>query len=97
MESQTFCGVVTNAGKARLPWRRGRGERPVVESMAVAGDRLTLAGSLGYIDAEYREYVTNIAGRGPVGRREVPRGAEYAQVDRSAERWDTKCLWKTDA
>jgi iron complex outermembrane receptor protein len=26
-----------------------------------AGDRLTFAGSLGYIDAQYKEYITNIA------------------------------------
>jgi iron complex outermembrane receptor protein len=63
---QTFCGVVTNAGKARFRGVEVEASGRLVESMAVAGDRLTLAGSLGYIDAEYREYVTNIAGRGPV-------------------------------
>jgi len=50
----SFCGVVSNAGKARMQgleaeanWRIGA---------------LTLNGSLGYIDAKYLHYITLIAG-----------------------------------
>jgi iron complex outermembrane receptor protein len=63
---QTFCGVVTNAGKARFQGVEVEASGRLAESIAAAGDRLTLAGSLGYIDAKYREYITNIAGSGPV-------------------------------
>ena len=63
---QTFCGVVTNAGKARFQGVEVEASGRLAESFAAAGDRLTFAGSLGYIDAEYRQYITNIAGQGPV-------------------------------
>lgn len=55
----TFCGVITNAGKARFQGLE-------LEATARVGDGLTLSGALGYIDAEYKEYITQIAGRGPV-------------------------------
>jgi len=55
----TFCGVITNAGQARF-------QGVEVEATARLTDALTLSGALGYIDAEYKEYVTQIAGRGPV-------------------------------
>ena len=49
----SFCGVVSNAGKARMQG----GE---AEARLKLGN-LSLAGSLGYIDAKYRSYITNIA------------------------------------
>ena len=55
----TFCGVITNAGKARF-------QGVEVEATARLTDALTLSGAFGYIDAEFREYITQIAGRGPV-------------------------------
>ena len=55
----TFCGVITNAGQARF-------QGVEVEATARLTDALTLSGALGYIDAEYKEYITQIAGRGPV-------------------------------
>jgi iron complex outermembrane receptor protein len=55
----TFCGVITNAGKARFQGLE-------LEATARLSDALTLSGALGYIDAEYKEYITQIAGRGPV-------------------------------
>ena len=55
----TFCGVITNAGKARF-------QGVELEATARVTDGLTLSGALGYIDAEYKEYITQIAGRGPV-------------------------------
>ena len=54
----TFCGVVTNAGKARF-------QGVEVEASAKLADSLTLSGSLGYIDAEYKRYITQIPGVGP--------------------------------
>jgi iron complex outermembrane receptor protein len=55
----TFCGVVSNAGKARM-----QGFELETRARLIDGDSgtLTLAGSLGYIDAAYKTYITNIAG-----------------------------------
>ena len=59
----TFCGVTTNAGKARFQGVEVEANAKVARDLAAAGDVLTLSGSLGYIDAKYREYITNIASR----------------------------------
>jgi iron complex outermembrane receptor protein len=60
----TFVGVTTNAGKASF---KG------IEAEALAtlfrgdnGSRLTFAGTLGYLDAQYDEFITNVPGQGPV-------------------------------
>jgi iron complex outermembrane recepter protein len=50
----SFCGVVSNAGKARMQGFE-------FESKARLG-ALTLSGSLGYIDAKFLRYVANIGG-----------------------------------
>ena len=50
----SFCGVVSNAGKARM-------QGVEFEARAYLGG-LTLSGSLGYIDAKYLRYVTNVGG-----------------------------------
>ena len=63
---QTFCGITTNAGKARFRGFEFEGNLRAAEDMATAGDRLTFAATLGYLDAKYREFITNIAGVGPV-------------------------------
>lgn len=54
----TFCGVVSNAGKARMKGFEFEGRAKLIE-----GDSgtLTLSGSLGYIDAKYLSYITNVA------------------------------------
>ena len=62
----TFCGITTNAGKARFRGVEFEGNLRVAEGLANAGDRLNFAGSLGYLDAKYLEFITNIAGAGPV-------------------------------
>ncbi|MCE2843243.1 MAG: TonB-dependent receptor [Novosphingobium sp.] len=49
----SFCGVVSNAGKARM-------QGVEFEARANLG-ALTLSGSLGYIDAKFQKYITNIA------------------------------------
>ncbi|MBS0254594.1 MAG: TonB-dependent receptor [Proteobacteria bacterium] len=50
----SFCGVVSNAGKARMQGFEAEGSWKI--------GALTLAGSLGYIDAKYLQYITLIAG-----------------------------------
>ncbi len=62
----TFCGVTTNAGKARFQGFEAEVRARVAEDFAMAGDTLRLTGTLGYIDAEYREYITFVAGQGAV-------------------------------
>ena len=60
---QTFCGVTTNAGKARFQGVEFETSAKVARDMINTGDQLTLSGSLGYIDAKFREYITNIAAK----------------------------------
>jgi iron complex outermembrane receptor protein len=60
----TFVGVTTNAGKATFKGIE-------VETLATLfrgddGSRLTFAGTLGYLDAQYDEFITNVPGTGPV-------------------------------
>ena len=49
----TFCGTVTNAGKASF-------KGVEFEGSARLGGGFNLSGMLGYIDAQYDEYITNI-------------------------------------
>lgn len=49
----SFCGVVSNAGEARM-------QGIEFEGRANLG-ALTLSGSVGYIDAKFEKYITNIA------------------------------------
>jgi iron complex outermembrane receptor protein len=62
----TFAGVTTNAGKARFRGLELETNYAIAEDMAAAGDRLNFAGTLGYLDAKYLEFITNIPGLGPV-------------------------------
>ncbi len=59
---QTFCGVVSNAGKAQFKGLELETTARLGRDLMAAGDRLSLAGSLGYIDAQYKKYITNIGG-----------------------------------
>jgi len=63
---QGFCCITTNAGKARLRGVEVEANARVAQNMAALGDRLSLAGTLGYLDAKYLQFITNIPGRGPV-------------------------------
>ncbi len=58
----SFCGVVSNAGKASFKGLEFEGRARLGEDIAAMGDRLTLSTALGYIDAQYDEYITNIGG-----------------------------------
>ncbi len=56
----SFCGVVSNAGKATFKGFEFETTARLGQDLMAAGDRLTFAGSLGYIDAQYKQYITNI-------------------------------------
>jgi iron complex outermembrane receptor protein len=62
----TFCGITTNAGKARFRGVEVETNWRMAQDLATVGDRLSLAGTLGYLDAKYLHFITNIAGLGPV-------------------------------
>lgn len=59
---QTFCGITTNAGAARFRGVEFEGNARLGENLAAAGDRLNLSGSIGYLDAKYLHFFTNIGG-----------------------------------
>ncbi|MDE0946587.1 MAG: TonB-dependent receptor [Sphingobium sp.] len=58
----SFCGVVSNAGKARFKGLEFESAARLGRDLMTPGDRLNLSTAVGYIDAEYREYITNIGG-----------------------------------
>lgn len=53
-----FVGVTTNAGKARFRGVELETNLRIAQNMASAGDRLSFAGSLGYLNAKYLNYVS---------------------------------------
>jgi iron complex outermembrane receptor protein len=62
----TFCGITTNAGKARFRGAEVETNWRMANDLAAAGDRLSFAGTLGFLDAKYLQFITNIPGVGPV-------------------------------
>jgi iron complex outermembrane receptor protein len=62
----TFVGITTNAGKARFRGVEVETNWRMANDIATAGDRLSFAGTLGYLDAKYLQFITNIPGVGPV-------------------------------
>jgi iron complex outermembrane receptor protein len=54
---QTFIGITTNAGRAKIDGIEAEVLWIAARDMAVAGDRLTLAGTLGYLDARYTRFI----------------------------------------
>lgn len=62
----TFVGVTTNAGKATFKGIEAEMLATLARDFGVPESRLNFAGTLGYIDAQYDEFVTNVPGRGPV-------------------------------
>ncbi len=62
----TFVGVTTNAGKAEFKGIEVEMQATLARDFASAGDRLNFSGTLGYLDAEYKQFITNVAGQGPV-------------------------------
>jgi iron complex outermembrane receptor protein len=60
-----FCGVTTNAGAARMRGVEVEMNARLAQDIATAGDRFSLAGSLGYLDGKYKRFITQVAGKGP--------------------------------
>jgi len=58
----TFCGVISNAGKAEFYGLEFETNARLAEDFLFEGDRVNFIGALGYIEAEYKEYITNIGG-----------------------------------
>ncbi|WP_373490150.1 TonB-dependent receptor [Parasphingorhabdus sp.] len=58
----SFCGVINNAGKATLKGVELEASARLGRDVLASGDRVMLSGSLGYIDAQYDEYITNVGG-----------------------------------
>ncbi|HEX6740549.1 MAG TPA: TonB-dependent receptor [Sphingomicrobium sp.] len=56
----TFIGITTNAGKARFRGVELETNWRVANDLATTGDRLTWAGTLGYLDAKYLHFVTTV-------------------------------------
>ncbi|MDB5692837.1 MAG: TonB-dependent receptor, partial [Alphaproteobacteria bacterium] len=60
----TFVGVTTNAGKVRMKGIEAEATATLLR--AADGSRLNLSGTFGYLDAKYKQFITNVPGRGPV-------------------------------
>jgi iron complex outermembrane receptor protein len=57
----TFVGVTTNAGAATFKGLEAEAAATLARDFAAAGSRLNFVGTLGYLDAEYEEFITNVA------------------------------------
>ena len=75
--SDTFTGVTTNAGEATVQGVELEIEALLARNMLTRGDSLSTSVALGYIDAEYDEFITAIAD---------PATGEQALVDVADER-----------
>ena len=53
----SFCGVTTNAGKARFRGVELESNFRAAQDIVTAGDRFTMSGSLGYLDAKYLKFL----------------------------------------
>jgi len=58
--SDTFAGVTTNAGAATVQGIELEANALLGRNMATSGDALTSMLTLGYIDAEYDEFITSV-------------------------------------
>jgi len=56
-----FVGVTTNAAKARFRGVELETNLRIAQDMATAGDRLSFAGTLGYLNAKYLSYQTVVS------------------------------------
>ena len=77
--SATFCGLVENAGKAEIKGIELETSIRLGRDIAASGDRLSLTGAVGWIDAKYKEFLVSIPGRGPVDT------AEFVRIQNTPE------------
>jgi iron complex outermembrane receptor protein len=76
---QTFCGVTTNAGAATFKGVEAEMNATLLRS--TSGARLNFGGTLGYIDAQYDEFISNVpAGFGDNGATDQTKGARPVDV-----------------
>lgn len=54
---QTFVGITTNAGDARIQGLEFEGNATLASDFSGIGSRLGLSGSLGYLDAKYKQFI----------------------------------------
>jgi iron complex outermembrane receptor protein len=73
----TFVGVTTNAGKAQF--KGFEAEMLATLYRGDSGQRLNFSGTLGYLDAKFKEYITNVANFDATGN-PTP-GSRAAPVD----------------
>ena len=59
----TFCGVTSNAGKARFKGFEAELSGRLGNDILAGGDALRFSTAVGYIDAQYKQYIANIASR----------------------------------
>jgi len=57
----TFCGLTSNAGKARFRGLEVETSLRAAEDFISPGDRLNLSGTLGYLDAKFQEFLSVVA------------------------------------
>ena len=53
----TFIGITTNAGKAEIDGIEWEGQAILADDLGRAGSSLRLGWSVGYVDAEYKEFI----------------------------------------
>lgn len=58
--NSSFCGIVSNAGKARFKGIELEGNARLARDLFAAGDKISLSGSAGLIDAKYTKFLANI-------------------------------------
>lgn len=58
--NSSFCGIVSNAGKARFKGIELEGNARLARDLFSAGDKISLSGSAGLIDAKYTKFLANI-------------------------------------
>jgi iron complex outermembrane receptor protein len=91
---QGFCGITTNAGKARMRGAEVEANARIANDLAAAGDRLSMAGTVGYLNAKYRQFITNIAGLGPTdvakyaSIQNTPKWTVSGSLDYDTPAWD---------
>src|SRR3546814_14455717 len=64
---QTFCGITTNAAKARLQGFEAEANAVLARDFAGAGSNVRFNGTVGFIDAKYKRFIgpdgTNLSDR----------------------------------
>ena len=58
--SDTFAGVTTNAGEAEVKGIEFEANALLARNMSVTGDSLNAVAAIGYIDAEYKEFIAAV-------------------------------------